>query len=76
MSTIKAVSFEEVMFMSNQEYKPHDVQTIKRELLRQGHLQGFLTDEEIIARLPKGLITSTELETFFFTLEMMGIERK
>ncbi|MEL6182669.1 MAG: RNA polymerase sigma factor region1.1 domain-containing protein [Myxococcota bacterium] len=53
-----------------------NVQSIKRELLRKGRVQGYLTDAEIRASLPKELITATELETFFFTLEMMDIERR
>lgn len=53
-----------------------NVQAAKRELLRKGRAQGFLTDAEIRANLPEDLITATELETFFFTLEMMDIERR
>jgi len=53
-----------------------DVQAAKRELLRKGRVQGYLTDSEIRATLPEDLITATELETFFFTMEMMDIERR
>ena len=53
-----------------------NVQAAKRELLRKGRMQGYLTDSEIRANLPKELVTPTELETFFFTLEMMDIERR
>lgn len=55
---------------------PTDIQAAKRELLRIGRSRGYLTEGEIRDSLPEDLITPVELETFFFTLEMMNIERR
>jgi hypothetical protein len=62
--------------MPGQNPGPTDIQAVKRELLRLGRERGHLTDEEIFESLPSELITRTEMETFFFTMEMMGIERR
>ncbi len=52
----------------------YDVQGSKRELLRQGRLRGFVTEEEIAEAMPAGMVTPTELEVFLFTLDMMEIQ--
>jgi hypothetical protein len=46
----------------------------KRELLRKGLGQGFLTWDEIREALPEEHLSDVELEVFLFTCKNMGIE--
>ena len=51
-----------------------DVQEAKLVLLKNGRERGYITEAEIVDAIPVGMITPTELEVFFFTLDMMSIE--
>jgi len=51
-----------------------DIQEAKKSLLTLGRERGYITEAEVVDTIPVGMITPTELEVFFFTLDMMNIE--
>lgn len=55
------------------EFEPSDIQAAKRELIKLGLDQGFLTREIIESYLPIEHMSDSELEMIYFTFEAMGI---
>jgi hypothetical protein len=51
-----------------------NVMRAKRDLIKLGLQQGFLTSEQIQAALPLSYMSDSELQTLYFTFATMGIQ--
>ncbi|PJB35445.1 MAG: hypothetical protein CO108_25750 [Deltaproteobacteria bacterium CG_4_9_14_3_um_filter_63_12] len=55
------------------EFEPSDLQAAKRELIKLGLDQGYLTQAVIESYLPIAHMSDSEIEMIYFTFETMGI---